>query len=149
MSLWSHLWLTSIYCSQGGITHANEFGTNNGTLNVFIFRFDGTPNRQVRSKRLRDRHSVCERNGKIADATTTERAFAVVTFNAYRADIKINCNVTKIKSENHEALRLSAAIVCNRDFLQSLIAIGEVNAGQGTPISHPEADFRAGPIEKR
>jgi hypothetical protein len=29
-------------CYHGGITNANEFGTNNGTPNVFIVRFDGT-----------------------------------------------------------------------------------------------------------
>jgi len=35
-------------CYHGGITNSNEFGANNGTPNVFIVRFDGTKDAQVR-----------------------------------------------------------------------------------------------------
>ena len=104
---------------------------------------------QVRAERLRDGPSICERYGKIVDAAAAKGAFAVVAFNAQALDVKINRNVTKIKSEDHETRRCRAAIVCDRDFLQSLAAVGEVNAGQCAPILYPEADFRAGPIEKR
>ena len=100
-------------------------------------------------KRLRDRYSVCERYGNTVDATTTKLALAVVTFNAYPADVKINLNVTKIKSEDYVAVGSCTAIVRYRYFLQLLVSVGEVNAGQGIRFQYKEADFRAGPIEKR
>ena len=81
-------------------------------------------------KRLRGCHSVFERYGDLDDATTTKLALAVVTFNAQAADVKINLNVTKIKSEDHDTRRLRAAIVRDRYFLQLLVAVGEVNAGR-------------------
>ena len=119
------------------------------SVNLFVVRFDGAPSKQVRVKRLRGCHSVCERNGKINDDTIAKPAFTVVTYNTYPEDLKINLNVTKIKSEDHDARSVSAAIVCDRDFLQSLVAVGEVNAGRDARFQYKETDFRGGAIEKR
>lgn len=93
--------------------------------------------------------SCCERDGNIGDAATAKPAFTVVTYNAYPADRKIDRNGTKVKSQDQVPRGLSTAIVRYRDFLQSLVAVGEVDAGQGAPIEYIEPDFSAGPIAKR
>ena len=93
--------------------------------------------------------SGCERYAHSGDATTAKWALAVATYNAYPADRKINLSGTEVKSQDHEAPGVSAAIVRDGYFLQSLAAVGEVDAGQGAPTPYGESEFRAGPIEKR
>ena len=100
-------------------------------------------------KRLRDRHPICERYAQSGDAATAKWALAVATHNAYPADREINRNGADIKSQDHETRSVSAAIVCDGYFLQSPVAVGEVDAGQSAPTAYGEPEFRAGPIEKR
>ena len=75
-----------------------------------------------------------ERYGNIGDATTAKPTFTVVTYNANPADLKINRNGVKIKSQDHVPRSVTAAIVRDGYFLQSLVAVGEVDAGQGALI---------------
>lgn len=56
-----------------------------------------------------------------------------MTYNAYPADLKIKCNGTKVKSQDHGPRCVPAAIVCDKYLLQSLVTVGEVVSGQPKP----------------
>ena len=71
-----------------------------------------------------------------------------MTYDAQPADLKIKGNATKVKPQDHDPRGASAAIVRDRDFLQSLVAVREKDAGQGARMPYKEPDFRAGSIEK-
>ena len=73
--------------------------------------------------------SGCERDGNGGDGTTAKPAGTVVTYDARPADLKIKGNATKIESQDHDPRGVSAAIVRDRDFLESLAAVREKDAG--------------------